>query len=174
MNWQLDFAHSRVGFKVRHLMVSNVRGQFEKVSGTFTFDPQNPLATQAEIHIAADSINTKDEQRDGHLKSADFLDSANHPEIVFRSSGVSASDEADEYILHGDLTIRGVTRPLDLKVELNGVNKSPWGQTVAGFEIEGEINRTDFGLNWNVALETGGILVGEKVKLDIQVELIQQ
>lgn len=172
MNWQIDSSHTRIGFKVRHLMVSNVRGQFDQFSGAVVYDPAQQLATQVSFKIDVASVNTQNEQRNAHLKSPDFFDAANYPEILFTSTQVGATADEDEFWLDGALTIRGITRPVRLKVERNGIGKSPWGQTVAGFDIEGEINRTDFGLDWNVALETGGFLVGEKIKLEIQLEMI--
>jgi polyisoprenoid-binding protein YceI len=170
MKWQIDGSHTNVGFTVRHMMVSNVRGKFDKVSGTVEFDPANAAAASADIAIDVGSITTQDAQRDGHLKSADFFEAEKFPQITFKSSKVQVIDK-DSAKLHGDLSIRGVSKPVVLDVEFNGVGKNPWGNTVAGFSAKGKINRKDFGLNWNVALEAGGILVGEEIKLEIEAEL---
>ncbi|PJF48240.1 MAG: polyisoprenoid-binding protein [Chloroflexi bacterium] len=173
MSWILDTAHTSVKFSARHMMISTVAGQFSRVSGTVDFDEAAPEKTQVHVKIAADSLDTKDERRDAHLKSPDFLDVANYPDIEFKSTGVERTGERTAK-LHGDLTIRGVTRPVTLDVEYLGKAKSPWGTWNAGFEATGKINREDWGLNWNMLLETGGWLVGKEVKIEIAAELIQQ
>ncbi|MCS6774175.1 MAG: YceI family protein [Anaerolineae bacterium] len=173
MAWTIDPSHTNVSFAVRHLMLSNVIGQFDKVEGTVDFDEAQPERTTVHVRIAADSINTRDPQRDAHLRSPDFLDVANYPYIEFRSTRVERTSD-DTAKLHGDLTIRGVTRPVTLDVTFLGKAKTPWGQWNAGFEATTKINREDWGLTWNMPLETGGILVGKEVKINIAVELIQQ
>lgn len=173
MNWQIDFAHSEIGFSVRHMMISKVRGQFEKFSGHVNFDENDPTQTAVDITIEISSINTRDGQRDNHLRSADFFDAANYPVMAFKSKQVEQLSD-DEGRLVGDLTIRGVTKEVALDVEYAGQSKSPWGTTSAGFTATATINRKDWGLNWNQALETGGVLVGEKVQISIELELIKQ
>ncbi|MCS7055800.1 MAG: YceI family protein [Thermoflexales bacterium] len=173
MNWILDPAHTNVKFSVRHMMISTTTGQFSRVSGTVDFDEAAPEKTQVHVKIEADSLDTKDERRDAHLKSPDFLDVANYPHIEFKSTRVERSGE-NTAKLHGDLTIRGVTRPVTLDVEYLGKAKSPWGTWSAGFEATGKINREDWGLTWNMPLETGGWLVGKEVKIEIAAELVQQ
>lgn len=173
MNWQIDFAHSGIGFSVRHMMISKVRGQFEKFSGHVNFDENDPTQTAVDITIEISSINTRDGQRDNHLRSADFFDAANYPVMAFKSKQVEQLSD-DEGRLVGDLTIRGVTKEVALDVEYAGQSKSPWGTTSAGFTATATINRKDWGLNWNQALETGGVLVGEKVQISIELELIKQ
>lgn len=173
MNWQIDFAHSEIGFSVRHMMISKVRGQFEKFSGHVNFDENDPTQTAVDIAIEIGSINTRDGQRDNHLRSADFFDAANYPVMTFKSKQVEQLSD-DEGRLVGDLTIRGVTKEVALDVEYAGQSKSPWGTTSAGFTATATLNRKDWGLNWNQALETGGVLVGEKVQISIELELIKQ
>lgn len=169
--WAFDTSHSGIGFSVRHLMISKVRGSFGKWSGTFEYDEADPTKSKLEVHIDAASIDTKEEKRDAHLRSPDFFDVANHPELVFASTAVTR--DGDGYVVTGELTIRGVTRAVDLNVESLGTGKDPWGNQRVAFEAKTTINRRDFGLNWNQALETGGILVGEKVEITIDVEAIK-
>ncbi len=170
--WDLDPVHSSINFSVRHLMVSKVRGHFSSWSGSLEFDPSSPLTAKADIKIDAKSIDTKDAQRDGHLKSADFLETEAHPHITFKSKSVEKKS-GDEYKLHGDLTIRGTTLPVTLDVEYSGQAKDPWGGERVGFSAQTSINRKDFGLAWNQALETGGLLVGEKVDIQIELEAVK-
>jgi polyisoprenoid-binding protein YceI len=155
------------------MMISKVRGQFESFSGTVAFDEETPTNTTVDIQVDVTSINTKDEQRDGHLKSPDFFDAGNHPVVTFKSTRVEQKS-ATEGKLYGDLTIRGITKEVVLDVEYAGIAKSPWGTESAGFSAETNLNRKDWGLNWNQALETGGVLVGDKIKLEIELELIKQ
>ncbi len=173
MKWQIDPAHSLIEFKVRHMMISNVRGRFEKFTGTIDFDPEKPEQTSVDITIDAASINTFEEQRDAHLRSADFLDVENYPELTFRSKRVEVIDDHHAK-LYGDLTIRGKAREVQLDVEHSGVAKSPWGSYSAGFTAQTTINRKDWGLEWNQVLETGGVLVGEEIRINIELELIRQ
>src|SRR5579864_4405643 len=172
--YQIDPAHSAAQFKVRHMMIANVKGEFTKVSGTVTADPSNPSATQIQAVIDASSISTRDEQRDGHLKSADFFDVAKFPSIAFQSSKVAPTGP-DSFEVVGDLTIHGVTQPVTLTVEeVTPEAKDPWGNSRRGATAKTKVNRKDFGLQWNVALEAGGFLVGDDIEITIDVELIRQ
>ena len=167
--WTIDKSHSLAEFSVKHMMVSTTRGQFTNVSGSLTIDEANLANSTVEAVIAVDSITTRDEKRDEHLRSADFFDAANYPTIAFKSTSVNVKSD-NELVITGDLTIRGVTRSVNLKTVFNGFNTSPWGARVVGFEADTEISRKEFGLEWNVALETGGVLVGDKVKIHLEVE----
>lgn len=173
MSWNIDNAHSEINFSVRHMMISTVRGRFEKFEGEVNFDQDNLANSTVDVRIDAASIDTREAQRDAHLKSPDFLDAENHPEITFKSKRVEIKDK-NHGVLIGDLTIRGVSREVALNVEFNGLSKSPWGTTAAGFSADTTINRKDWNLTWNVALETGGLLVGEEMKINIEVELVKQ
>ncbi len=168
----LDQNHRRVGFVARHLMVSKVRGHFADATATITV-AEDPLQSSVTATIQAASIATGQEQRDGHLKSADFLDVENFPTLEYRSSGVKSID-GNEFVLTGELTIKDVTVPVELNVELEGVGRSPYGQDVFGFSATAEIDREEFGITWNVALETVGVMVGKKIKLEIEGEAIRQ
>jgi len=172
MAWNIDLAHSLVHFTVRHMMISNARGRFEEFGGTVDFDGQDLGTLTVDIQIKADSINTREAQRDAHLKSGDFLDAENFPYLTFKSTSVEKLGGNDLKI-HGDLTIRGVTRPVTLDAEYAGTMVSPWGNTSAGFSAHTKINRKEFGLVWNQTLEAGGLLVGEDIKIDIELELIK-
>lgn len=167
--FQLDFAHTNIGFTVRHMMVSKVRGTFRTYRGTLDIDPTDFTKSTFAGEIEVASIDTGNTDRDAHLRNNDFFDAPNHPLITFASTGIQQKGD-DTFEVTGDLTIRGVTKPISLAVEYNGINKNPWGQTVVGFNAHAVINRTDFGVNFNAALETGGVLVGEKVNLDLDVE----
>ncbi len=172
--WTLDPAHSRIGFSVRHAMVATVRGSFEKFSGTIVIDGTEPAASKAEVTVQADSINTGNPDRDNHLRTNDFLDAPSHETIAFASTGVKAgSDDEDTYVLLGDLTIRGITKPIEITLEFQGIAKDPFGNTRAGFEGRAAINRKDFGVNFNAPLETGGVLVADKVKIELDVSAIK-
>jgi polyisoprenoid-binding protein YceI len=172
MSYQIDHAHSQIQFTVRHMMISKVRGWFEKFDGTVQLDEQTPANSSVDIKIEAASINTREPQRDAHLRSADFLDAENHPYLTFKSKRVEVLDQMHAK-LHGDMTIRGVTRPVVLDVEFNGQAKSPWGTTSFGFNGHTVINRKDWGLEWNKTLETGGWLVGDEITVDIELELVK-
>lgn len=172
VRYEIDPTHSSVHFSVRHMMVSNVRGEFTKVAGTVSFDPENHADSSAEATIDVASINTRDEQRDGHLKSPDFLDLEKFPTITFKSTKVVPSEGGGK--LTGDLTIHGVTRPITLDVEGPGPEvKDPWGKQRVGVSATTKLSRKDFGLTWNAALETGGVLVGDEVKITIDIEAIR-
>jgi polyisoprenoid-binding protein YceI len=172
-SWAIDNSHSHIAFTARHMMISKVRGRFQNFTGTVEFDEQNPINSSVSVQIEAASIDTRDEKRDGHLSSPDFLDAANHPYLSFVSKRIEVIDASHGKIV-GDLTIRGVTREVVLEAEYNGQAKSPWGTTSAGFNASTKINRKDWGLNWNVALETGGVLVGEEVSIEIELEIVKQ
>lgn len=167
--YAVDASHSELTFSVRHMMVSKVRGRFGDVEGTVTI-AEDPLQSQVEVRIATASVDTGTPDRDGHLTSADFFDAETHPHITFRSTGISEV-RGDTFALTGDLTVKDVARPVSFTVTYNGVGRNPWGQLVAGFEGQVEIDREDFGLTWNQTLETGGVLVGKVATIDIAVEL---
>jgi polyisoprenoid-binding protein YceI len=172
--WQIDPAHSAAHFSVRHLMISNVRGEFTKLSGSAVLNPADPSKSTVEVTILTASINTREPQRDEHLRSADFLDVANNPTITFKSKRNEAV-ELEYYKLTGDLTIRGVTKEVTLDVEgPTPPVKDPWGNVRAGVTASTKINRKDFGLVWNALVEGGGVMVGDEVKITIEAELIQQ
>jgi polyisoprenoid-binding protein YceI len=172
MNWKIDPQHTEINFTVRHMMISNVRGRFEKFSGTVAFEEQHPAASSVDVQIEAASINTKEPQRDGHLRSPDFLNAEQYPLITFKSKQVEVLDEKHGRII-GDLTIRDVTREVILDTEYSGTAKSPFGHSSAGFTATTTINRKDWNLEWNVALETGGWLVGDEIKISIEIEIIK-
>lgn len=172
MPFQIDQSHSEIQFSARHMMVSKVRGVFETWNGTIALDPAAPANTTVDITIDAASINTKDAQRDGHLRSPDFLNVEKFPSVTFKSTKVDVTGD-NTAKLSGDLTIAGTTKPVVLDVEYQGNAKSPWGTTNYGFSAHTKINREDWGLTWNAALETGGWLVGKEISIDIDLELIQ-
>src|SRR5712671_4324899 len=166
--WQIDPQHSAAHFSVRHLMISNVRGEFTKVSGNAVLDPTDPTKSSVEVTIDAASIDTREPQRDEHLRSADFLDVANHPTITFRSKRI-VPEGPDHYKLTGDLTIRGVTKEVTFDVEgPTPPVKDPWGNVRAGVTATAKINRKDFGLVWNALTEGGGVMVGDQVSITVE------
>lgn len=171
--WTIDPAHAEIGFAVRHLMIATVRGRFGAVTGTVTVDEQDPKRSTVDVTVDVSSIDTRQEMRDNHLKSPDFFDVEQYPTMHFVSKRIDG-DVNDEFRITGDLTIRGVTREVTLTATLEGRTRDPWGNERAGFSVSGKINRHDFGLNWNQALETGGVMVGDEVKLTIDVELVHQ
>ena len=170
--WTIDASHSEVGFSVRHLGISKTRGRFGTFTGTLQVDAENPANSSVEVEIDAASIDTKDAGRDEHLRSADFFDAEQFPTLSFRSTAVRGT--GSDWTVEGELTIRGVTRPVVLETELVGLQKDPWGNDRVGFAATTEVNREDFGLTWNAALETGGFLVGKNVKIDLEVEAVLQ
>lgn len=170
--YQIDAAHSNVQFSVRHLMVSNVRGTFSGVTGTVLYDPDKPAETTIDATIDVSTVNTNDEKRDGHLKAADFFDVAQYPTMIFKSKLVEAGK--DQHKVVGDLTLHGVTHEVALLVEeVSGESKDPWGNTKIGASVKGKIKRSDFGLSWNAPLETGGVLVGDDVKLEFDLQFVK-
>jgi len=173
MTWNLDLSHSEVNFAVKHMMISTVRGKFNKFSGTIDFNEADPTHSSIDVSIDVVSIDTRDEKRDGHLKSGDFFDVEKFPAITFKSTKVEKVSDSTAKVT-GDLTIRGVSRPVVLDVTYAGQAKSPWGTTSAGFSASTKISRKDWGLTWNVALETGGVLVGEDISIAIEAELVKQ
>ena len=170
--YELDQAHKRVGFHARHLMVSKVRGEFSDATATITV-AENPLDSSVTATIQAATITTGQADRDNHLRSGDFLEAEKFPTLDYRSTGVK-SHSGNEFVLTGELTMKDVTRPVDLHVEFEGAGTSPYGQDVFGFTATTEIDREAFGLTWNVALESGGVLVGKKIKIEIEGEAIRQ
>lgn len=171
--YAIDPAHSSVQFSVRHMMISNVKGAFSGVKGTVVYDPDAPETGSVEADIDASTISTLDQTRDTHLKSADFLDAEKYPTITFRSTSLRANGRGLK--IDGNLTIHGVTKPVTLDVDdITPEGKDPWGNTRIGASAKTKIKRGDFGLSWNAALETGGFLVGDDLKLDFEVQLIKQ
>lgn len=173
MQWHIDQAHSAIDFSVRHMMISTVRGSFANFSGTINIDEVDPTRTTVDVQIESASIDTREAQRDVHLRGDDLLSSDAFPYLTFKSKRVERKGE-NEARLIGDLTIRDVTREVVLDVEYNGQARSPWGTTSAGFEARTKISRKDWGLTWNAALETGGVLVGDEIKIEIQLEVVKQ
>ncbi len=172
--WEFDTAHTRLGFAARHLMVATVRGRFAEVAGQAVLDPSNPTASNATVTIQAASIDTGSADRDAHLRSPDFFDVENHPTFEFRSTEIRPTSDPETWTLVGDLTIRGVTKPVELTLNFLGVTPDPWGGIRAGFEGSGKINRKDWGLTWNAGLETGGVVVGDQVKLELDIEAVKK
>lgn len=172
--WNVDPTHAEVGFAVRHMMIATVRGRFGAVTGTVTVDEKNPAKSKVDVSIDARSIDTRQEMRDNHLRSPDFFDVDRFPNLHFVSKRIEGDPRNGEFRVIGDLTIRDVTREVELKATLEGETKDPWGNERAGVSATGKLNRTDFGLHWNQALETGGVVVGDEVKLSIDVELVKQ
>jgi polyisoprenoid-binding protein YceI len=173
MSWTIDPAHTRVVFSVKHMMITSVHGSFDKVNGRVDFDPAHPEKAHADLQIEAASINTREPQRDAHLRSPDFLDAEKYPALIFKSRRVELVNQSRGRLV-GDLTIRDLTREVALDVEYNGIAKNPWGMAVAGFTASTKINRKDWNLTWNVALETGGWLVGDTISINIELEIVKQ
>lgn len=169
--WALDTTHSELTFKVKHMMITNVKGIFKNFSVEANGD--DIFSSRLSVNIDPSSIDTNNTDRDNHLRSPDFFDVEQHKEITFQSTSFKQKD-GDEYELKGVLTIKNISKEISLKVEFGGVNKDPWGNEKAGFSLEGKINRKDFGLNWNAALETGGVLVSEEVKFSGEVQFLKQ
>lgn len=170
--WSIDASHSLVEFGVRHMMFTTVKGRFSALSGTVVQHADDPRLSSVSVELDVNSITTADAQRDGHLLSPDFFDAARYPVITFTSRRIEGTREAFQLI--GDLTIRDTTREVALDVSYNGAGTNPYGKQVAGFTAETTLNRKDFGLNWNVALEAGGVLVGDQIKVTIELQLVKQ
>lgn len=170
--WTIDAAHTTVGFTARHLMITKVRGRFGAVSGALEI-AADPLQSTVSATIDMASIDTSDAGRDEHLRSADFFDVANHPTMTFTSTELRGDANGAEFVLIGDLTVKGVTRSIELDLEFEGVSPDPWGGTRVGFSAEGELNRRDFGLDFNVTLDNGSMLVSEKIKLHLDVQAVK-
>lgn len=171
--YKIDAAHSEITFKVKHLMITNVTGSFTKFDATLTTENDDFTNSSISFEADVDSISTNNEQRDGHLKSDDFFGAATHPKLTFTSTSFTKKSD-DEYSLVGDLTIKGITKTVELNVEYGGTATDPWGQVKAGFEIAGKINRKDFGLTWGAVTEAGGVVVSDEVKLHLAVQMIKQ
>jgi len=169
--WKLDPSHTLVEFSAKHLMITTVKGRFTDVEGLIHADEKDPTKSSVEATLKAASIDTRTDQRDNHLRSGDFLDVEKFPEITFRSTRIEGSRK--EFKLTGDLTIRGVTKPVTLDVTFEGQTKDPWGGERVGFSASGKIDRRDFGLTWNVVLEAGGLTVGNDIKINIEVEAVR-
>lgn len=167
-NYTVDASHSNVGFKIKHLMISNVKGGFDKFEGVFEYDEKSKTLKSMEGNISVDSINTANAKRDAHLKNEDFFDAVKYPTIAFKLTKVEG-DKAT-----GTLTMHGVTKEITLELENNGVIQDPWGNTRVGLSFSGTLDRTDFGLKYNKALEAGGLTIGKKVKLEIELQGIMQ
>jgi polyisoprenoid-binding protein YceI len=171
--WALDPTHSEIQFKVKHMMISTVSGEFTKFDASLQTEGDDITTGSVQFSADIDSINTKNEQRDGHLKSPDFFDAAQFPQLSFTSTAIRAKSGGD-YVLEGNLTLRGVTKPVSLDVVYEGSIKDPFGHTRAGFEINGKINRRDFGLTWSAVTEAGGLVVSDEVRLIANVEFVAQ
>ena len=170
--WIIDPGHSEVRFKIKHLAIANVNGHFKSFHGQVTSPDENSFdGAEVEVSLESSSLDTNHPQRDGHLKSPDFLDVENHPVILFKGL---LREEAGEYVLEGELSIKGTSRSIRLDAELTGMGKGRFGDTRAGFEVKGKINRKDFGLTWNILAEGGGLVVGEDIQLYFDIELIKQ
>lgn len=170
--WEIDPTHTTIGFSVRHAMIAKVRGRFTDFGGTFTLDGADPANSSAELTVQMTSIDTQNDDRDNHLRSAEFFDVETFPTMTFISTGVAA--KGSDFVVTGDLTVHGVTKSVPVEFELVGISQDPWGNTRIGFEGEAEINRRDFGLEWNVALDTGGVLVSENIKITLDVEAVKK
>lgn len=171
--WVLDPSHSELLFKVKHMMITNVKGEFRKFSAEVNTIGTDFSTASVSLTVDVASIFTNSDDRDGHLKSPDFFDADNHKTITFTGTSMTKTDD-DKFVLTGDLTIKGNTNSVSLDVEFGGINKDPWGNEKAGFSVSGKINRKDFGLSWNAALETGGVLVSDEVKINAEVQFVKQ
>lgn len=171
--WTIDPTHSEILFKVKHLMITNVKGEFRKFNAEVESDNDDFSDAKISLNMDATSVFTNNDDRDNHLKSADFFDVENHPVLNFKSISFTKKDD-ENYKLKGLLTIKGVSKEVTLDAEFGGVNKDPWGNQKAGFSINGSFNRKDWGLNWNAALETGGVLVSDEVKMSAEVQFVKQ
>lgn len=172
MPWQVDPSHSSIEFSAKHMLVASVKGRFDEFAVEADIDPENISSSKAVIHIQASSLDTRDGQRDAHLRSPDFLDVESHPEITFATKRIEPKGKGD-FAIVGDLTIRGTSREVAFEGEINGPATNPWGKRVVSLSAEAKVNRKEWGLNWNAALEAGGFLVGDTVKLSIDAELVE-
>lgn len=174
IKWGIDPVHSEISFKVKHLMITNVKGVFREFDASIYTTGENFMTSEIDFWMNPASVDTGDAKRDEHLKSVDFFDVENHKQISFTGNTYEKVDNDGSYELYGDLTIKGITKQIKLDVEFGGVMKDPWGNEKAGFTINGKINRKDWGLNWNAALESGGVLVSEDVRISCEVQLVKQ
>ena len=172
--WVMDPAHSEVAFKVKHLMITNVKGVFKEFNANVEISDNDFLTSEIDFSLNAASIETGATDRDNHLRSADFFDVENYKQIKFVGKSVEKTGSNEEYVLVGDLTIKGISKDVKLDVEFSGLMKDPWGNEKAGYSLNGKINRKDWNLNWNAALEAGGVLVGDEVKINCEVQLVKQ
>ncbi len=172
-NWKIDTLHSQIGFKVKHMMITNVTGAFDQFDATIDVEDNDFTSAEFAFNANVDSINTGVADRDAHLKSEDFFNAAAHPHLTFKSTGVKKISEND-YEIHGDITIREVTKPIVLKADFGGVVVDPYGQTKTGFSVEGKIKRSDFGLTWSAITEAGSIVVSDEVKLNCEIQFVKQ
>jgi polyisoprenoid-binding protein YceI len=171
--WVLDPTHSELGFKIKHLMITNVSGNFKEVEAEVETDGQNFETARIEAKIKTASINTNNEQRDGHLRTSDFLEAEKYPEIIFKSTRVEKQDD-ELFFVYGDLTMKGITRPIKLNVEYSGVAKDPWGGERTGAVITGKINRSEWNVTFNTVLETGGVALSDEIKIHSEIQLVKQ
>jgi polyisoprenoid-binding protein YceI len=174
VKWVLDPVHSEIGFKVKHLMITNVKGDFKEFDASIYTTGENFMTSEIDFWLNPASVNTGDPKRDEHLRSADFFDVENHKQISFTGNTYEQVDGDGSYTLYGDLTIKGISKQVKLDVEFGGIMKDPWGNEKAGFTINGKINRKDWGLNWNATLEAGGVLVSEEVRINCEIQLVKQ
>ncbi len=170
--YNIDTTHSEISFSVRHMMFAKVRGQFKSWKGELAYDAANPAASRVQVEVETASIDTRENQRDTHLRSADFFDAERFPKMTFQSKAIEPAGKG-RYQLVGDLTIRDTTREVRLAVEETGRGKDPWGNERIGFSVTGSLNRSDWGLRWNQALETGGVLVSDKVEIEAELQVVQ-
>ena len=171
--WLLDATHSELGFKIKHLMITNVSGTFKTFKGEVETDGTDFSLAQISLSAEVASIDTNNEQRDAHLRTSDFFEAEKYPELTFRSTKVEKIDSSN-YALFGDLTLKGVTKPVKLNAEYNGLTKDPWGGERIGFFVTGKINRSDWGVTFNAALETGGAMLGEEIRINSEIQLVKQ
>ena len=171
--WLLDSTHSELGFKIKHLMISNVSGSFKNFNAEVISEGIDFSTAQINLSAEMASISTNNEQRDDHLRNSDFFEVEKYPKLTFKSTRVEKVD-SDTYTLHGELTMKGITKPVRLSVEYNGVAKDPWGNEKAGFVVTGKINRSDWGVNFNGVLETAGVMLSEEVKINSEIQLVKQ
>jgi polyisoprenoid-binding protein YceI len=172
--WVIDPSHSEIAFRVKHLMITNVKGVFKEFTGSATTTGNDFATADVEFSAKSASVDTGAPDRDNHLKSADFFEAEKFPALTFKGTSVKTGEEKGNFILNGDLTIRGITKPVKLNVEFSGTMKDPWGNQKAGYSVTGKINRKEWGLNWNAALEAGGVLVSDDVNIICDVQLVKQ
>jgi polyisoprenoid-binding protein YceI len=172
--WSIDPAHSEIAFKVKHLMITNVKGEFKEFYASVYTSGEDFMTSEIDFQIDPSSIDTGDTKRDEHLKSSDFFDVENFKQISFKGNKYEKADNERNYVLYGDLVIKGIKKQIKLDVEFGGVMKDPWGTEKAGFTVDGKISRKDWGLNWNAALEAGGVLVSDDVRISGEVQLVKQ
>ena len=174
IKWALDPTHSEIQFKIKHLMITTVTGSFKSFTASATTEGEDFSTAKVSFEANTASIDTNNEQRDGHIKGGDFFDVEQHPSISFNSSKIEHGNEAGHYKMHGDLTIKGITKPATMDVEFAGTEKDPWGNQKAGFTVSGKINRKDWDLSWNATLESGGLLLSEDVRVLAEIQMVKQ